>query len=1151
MRHETVVSEKWAFWLGGFSMTKVHVLLLSACVAAVAAPAAAQAGERLVAVDVAAGPLDGALMQVARQAGLQLVFTDPAIGLRKAPRITGRYTPRAALDLLLARSGFAWRYTGPNAVRIVASNDTAPRPAGFVQTAPEAPSVETQDGPRTPTTAQVEAAVEQDSDDAPSQNIVVVGSQIRGAKTTAALPVTVVDERQIAATGAVNGDELFRSVPQLGDVTFNSSYLPNSSNAARGDVGSVNLRNLGVGNTLVLLNGRRVVNHPTSRADDNLVPVLTYNTNAIPVFGLERLEILRDGAAAIYGSDAVAGVVNTVLKTDFNGLQIEGQTGYPEGTSQTENTLTLLAGHDFAGGRGNVTLFASYTDRSALRSSEQYYTASDDKRPLFVGTRFDGSTSLDGRSTITPWGSFQTLGNVQVRQGTTILTNASGQFHIQPSTNAGCQTNATTGLRNGICIDDGVNTAAGDRNLRFDPRSAYDTYIVPKTERINLFLNGHYELTEGLELFGEAGYYTATTDSIQSSSGTLSSLPIIVPASNYYNPFGATLINGVANPNRLPGINAPAGGLAVTLSSYNVADAGPNLVHVKNDQYRGLLGLRWNWLGFQWESAALYSEARVTDTSDGISATALQRQLGLSTPDAYNPFNGADLINPSGGDATPSNAAALAAIRIKTQRFSKSTLALADLKASNASLLTLPGGNLGVAIGGEVRRETQFDDRDARVDGTISFTDSVSGINYGSDLVGTSPSPDTSGRRTVMAAYAELAVPVVGPEMNIPLVRSLEFQLAGRFEHYSDVGSVAKPKIAGAWDVIRGIRLRGSYAEGFKAPNLEQINARVVTRSNTRTDYVRCEAQLRTGAISSFANCSQGFATSAQRSGNPDLKPETSNTWSGGIVLEPHFLDSTVGRITLTADYWSVKQKGIVGIFGEGNALIADYLARTQGGTNPNVVRAAPTADDIALFAGTGLAPAGRVLFVTDQYVNLLPQAASGVDLGLTWRLPDFGAGRFSFSANAAYLDKFFLEPSPGIQQLLDARAKGTINAGTAIADAGDLVRQNGKPRWKVTGSGTWEYNQFQIGAFTQYTSDVDDTGLIDSAGAAWLIEDQMTYNLYAQVTVGNKREGRYRMRIGVRNLTNESPPLSSTGFLGSMYNPYGRYWYANIRASF
>jgi len=1132
-------------------MIRTYRLLLSACATAMIVPTSVVAKEqRTVTIDVPAGRLDEALLRVARQAGLQLVFTDPAVADRRAPQINGRYTPGAALDLLLARSGFGWRYTGPRTVRVVPLDTASLAPVAFVQATAPAPVHQVVGERLAPSNTAIEAAVNADGA-APASDIVVVGSQIKGANNVAALPVTIVDEQQIAATAAVSGDELFRSIPQLGDVTFNSSYLPNSSNAARGDVGSVNLRNLGVGNTLVLLNGRRVVNHPTSRADDNLVPVLTYNTNAIPVFGLERLEVLRDGAAAIYGSDAVAGVVNTVLRTDFTGVQIEGQTGYPEHTSQTENTLSLLAGTDIGHGRGNITLFASYTDRTPLRSSEQDYTASDDKRPLFVGTRFAGATALDGRSSITPWGSFQTVGNVQVRQGTIALTNASGQFHIQPLTNSGCQTNATTGLKNGLCIDDGTNTAAADRNLRFDPRAAYDTYIMPSVERLNLFANGHYELTPGLELFGEAGYYKATTDSIQSPSGTLSSLPIIVPTSNYYNPFGPTVLNGAANPNRLPGINAPASGLAVTLSSYNIADAGPNLVHVENDQYRVLAGLRWDWLGFQWESAALYSEAQVRDTSDGISSTLLQRQLALSTPDAYNPFNGSDLSNPSGRDTAQSNAAALQAIRIKTTRFSKATLALADVKLSNAALLTLPGGKLGLALGAEIRRETQLDDRDPRVDGTTTFTDSVSGITYGSDLVGTSPSPDTSGRRIVAAAYAELAVPIVGPSMHVPLVRNLEFQLAGRFEHYSDVGSVAKPKIAGAWDVIRGIRLRGSYAEGFKAPNLEQINARVVTRSNTRVDYIRCEAQLRTGAISSFANCSQSFAISAQRAGNPDLKPETSNTWSAGVVLEPHFLDTTVGRITLTADYWNVKQKGIVGIFGEGNALIADYLARVGGGTNANVVRATPTADDIALFAGSGLQPAGRVLYVKDRYVNLLPQQASGVDLGFNWRLPDFGAGRLTLSANAAYLRRFFLEPSQPIQQLIDARAAGTINAGTSIADAGDLVRQNGKPRWRVTGTATWSYRQFQIGGFTQYTSDVDDTGLIDSAGAAWLIEDQMTYNLYGQVSVGNKQEGRYRMRIGVRNLTNAKPPLSSNGFLGSLYNPYGRYWYANIRASF
>ena len=1132
-------------------------LLLSVCATALMAPAAtAAAQERRISIDLPAGRLDTTLIQAAQRAGVQLVFTDPAITRLTSARVVGSFTTRELLDTVLAQSGYTYRFTGPRSVRVMPAPVADARRATFQPIAMQSTSAQTPTAsptgqqPTAPTTAAVEQAIAPD-DPQDTPDIVVVGTQIQGSQVTAALPVTVVDQAQIVATGAVSGDELFRSIPQMGDVSFNSSYLPNSSNSARGDVGSVNLRNLGVGNTLVLLNGRRVVNHPTSRADDNLVPVLTYNTNAIPVFGLERLEVLRDGAAAIYGSDAVAGVVNTVLRSDYNGVQAEGQVGFAEGSNLQEVNLNLLVGRDL-GSRGNVTLFASYDHRSMQRAAEQDYTASNDKTALFAGTAFAGSTSLDGRSTITPFGSFQTRGNLQVRQGTTALTNASGQFHIQPLTNAGCATNATTGLGNGLCIDDGTNTATADRNLRFDSAAAFNTTVIPEVERANIFLNGHYELTDALEFFGEAGYYTAKTNSIQASTGTLSSGPLVIPATNYYNPFGATTINGVANPNRLPGLtNVPASGLAVTLSSYNFADVGPNRVDVKNTQYRLLGGVRFDLMGFNWETAGLYSEAQVNDRSDGISQTLLQRQLALSTPDAYNPFNGGSLSFVSGSDGNPSTAAAINAVRITTERVSRSTLALADLKGSTAHLISLPGGDLGLAIGAEVRRETQNDDRDQRVDGTITYTDPISGFVNGSDLVGTSPSPDTSGRRTVTAAYLELAVPVVSPEMNIPLVRSIELQLAGRFEHYSDVGSVAKPKIAGAWDLFRGVRVRGSYAQGFKAPNLEQVNATVVTRSNTRPDYVRCEAQLRTGAITSFANCSQSFATTAQRSGNPDLKPETSNTWSAGLVLEPHFLDDAIGRIVLTADYWNIKQKGIVGLFGEGNALINDYLLRVTGSSDPNVIRAAPTADDVALFDGSGIDPVGRVLFVNDQYVNLLPQEAAGFDLGATWRLPETGMGQFSFTANAAYLDKFYLEPSPGIQALIDARSAGTINAGTNIADAGSLVRQNGKPRWKVTGTATWEYKMFQVGAFTSYTGDVEDTGLIDSAGAAWLIDDQMTFNLYGQLSIGNDREGRYRLRIGVRNLTDEAPPLSSNGFLGSLYNPYSRYWYANFQASF
>jgi iron complex outermembrane receptor protein len=977
------------------------------------------------------------------------------------------------------------------------------------------------------------------------EEIVVVGTRIEGSKVTAALPVTSIDAKQIEAIGATSGDDLFRSIPQMGDVNYNSSYIPNSSNSARGDIGSVNLRNLGSGNTLVLLNGRRVVAHPTSQADGtNLVPVITFNTNAIPTTGLSRLEVLRDGAGAIYGSDAVAGVVNTVLKDNYSGVQAEAQYGMAEGTHLKEYGLNVLAGHNFD--RGNVTVFLNYNQRTALRSGDQDYTASADKRPLFAGTHFDGAATLDGRATTTPWGNFTAA--ARVTQNGTALTSTAGAFHIQPTTNPGCLASAGAG----ICFDDGtVATSGDDRNLRYDPQAGEGTSVMPELKRLNIYLTGNYEVTADIKAYGEVGYYTATTHAFQSPVYMTSAQVITAPASNYWNPFGPTTFNGVANPNRLAGINAPAGGLNVTLSGYSFADLGPSKVDVKNTQSRFLGGLKGEKFGWRWDSALLYSKAEVKDTSDGVSATLLQRQLALSTPDAYNPFNGGNVSAPSIGDTAASGQAARDAIRVKSTRDSTSSLASWDFKISKADLFHLPAGDIGMAAGIEARRETQKDDRDARVDGTIKFTNSVTGITYDSDLIGTSTSPDTKGHRTVASAYAELAVPLISPEMGIPLVRNVEMQLAGRYEDYSDVGDVAKPKVAVAWDLVDGLRLRGSWSEGFKAPNLEQINATVVTRSNTRTDYIRCQADLQTGRISSFSNCTRTQSIAAQRSGNEDLKPETSTSTGFGVVFEPKFVPDQFGHFTFTVDYWRVKQKGIVGIFGEGNALILDYLDRMSGGSNPNVVRAAPTADDTAAFLGTGLTPVGSVLYVKDQYENLLPQEARGLDYNLMWRLHGTRFGDFDLNIGAAQLLKFYQAPSPAIAELLAARASGKINAGTTITGGGDLLKQNGKPELKWTTALTWRLNQVTVGAFTQYTSDVQDTSLLDSAGAAWTVDSQLTGNLYAQYDFVDGWASNTSVKLGVRNITDEKPPLSSNGYLGSLYQPYARYWYASVRKSF
>ena len=168
--------------------------------------------------------------------------------------------------------------------------------------------------------ASVAVAQDEDAADEPIEEIITVGSQIVGADIEGSLPVSVLTLGDIEATGATSGQELLRAIPQIGETNFNES-VTTGVNAARGDVGSINLRGLGTGNTLVLINGRRMVLHPGTQTE-NFIPVVSANSNTLPVRGLARVEVLRDGASAIYGTDAVAGVVNYVLRNDYDGAEL-------------------------------------------------------------------------------------------------------------------------------------------------------------------------------------------------------------------------------------------------------------------------------------------------------------------------------------------------------------------------------------------------------------------------------------------------------------------------------------------------------------------------------------------------------------------------------------------------------------------------------------------------------------------------------------------------------------------------------------------------------------------------------------------------------------------------------------------------------------
>ncbi len=956
------------------------------------------------------------------------------------------------------------------------------------------------------------------------QEVTVVGSRIESAKAAGALPVSVLSEERIAATGSVSGDDLFRSIPQAGDVQFQEARTTGNLNDARGDNASINLRSVGTGNTLVLLNGRRMILTPGTQTE-NFVPVQTANTNSLPVGAIRRLEILRDGAAAIYGADAVAGVVNVILDDRYTGLRVDGRYGFADGTS--EGTVALKGGVKTHGG-GHITLFGSYTRRTPLFASERSFSASEDHRAALIGTAWEGDTAFDNRSTSSPWGSFTTIPVTAVKQGAATLTT-SGVFHIEPVSNtaAGC---SSTVLPGNLCLRSGTITGTADRVLRYDENP--DRTIRGGLNRINIY-SAFKQPIGGVELFGEAGYYHAKLDGQREQSAPISSAPISIPATAYYNPFGPTTIGGVANPNRLANLTGvPTTGLALRITTYRPVDTGPRTFTVTDNMVRGLIGLRGNWGSFKWETGATYSWARTDDfTKNAISNTLFQQALARTTPDAYNPFNGGDTVNYSATDATPNSAATINSFLVGVHRIGTTSLATWDFKVSSSKIFALPAGNVGFASGVEVRRETYKDDRDARLDGTITYTDSVTGTVFGTDVMGASPAPDVSAHRTVASAFVELAIPVISEDMHVPLVQSIDLQLAARDEHYSDFGNVLKPKVAGIWSVIDGMKLRASWSQSFRAPNLAQFYSAGTQVANTRTDFAACR-------LNPATTCT-GVSTLEVRSGNQSLKPEEAETISAGLVLQPR------RNVTLTVDYWALNEDGVIGLQGAQNQILFDLLERQSGRSNPNVVRLAPVGTQVI----------GDISFVKDDYFNLGPRKLRGIDVALSFDLRHTPLGGFNFDLAASRLIKFEQSPSDLQAKLIAANAAGTLGTGITITQAGSQIKANGNPKWRLSGSMTWKAGPFSANVLVTYVGPVFDTGTALVNGQFYEVPSFTTVNAYVQYRAG-KDAGALsgtRLRVGARNLFDKAPPITSSnyGFLGSLHDAVGRFAYFELSKEF
>ena len=969
----------------------------------------------------------------------------------------------------------------------------------------------------------------QDEEDEPIEEIVVTGSHIVGADVEGTLPVTVMSFEDIESTGATVGDELLRAIPQFGSVGMGASRGGITGvNAARGDVASFNLRSIGDGNTLVLINGRRMVLHPiTQTSSFDGVPVASANANTLPVAALSRVEVLRDGAGALYGADAVGGVVNYVLNESYDGAELNVRYGAESGTDRDDFTLNGAFGTDFNGGATHIVLSGSYTQSNGLTAAEKSYAANQDLRGL-APEGFD-TTALDQRSSLEPHAqvNYTGFGSFHVRPVDLVRDNGS-VLGV-----ADCGGNGL--LATEVVFNDGVqdlcfDTGSHDRALR--PNRNETRTLVPDIDRVNLFAKIGHDLDNGWEVYGEGSYYYSKAERFWEQAAILSNGRFFVPADYYWNPLGpVTFDDGRANPNRLPGLDpavVPVEGLGFQLTSVRPTDIGPRRIEVEGTSYRILGGMKGDLGDWNVDTAVWYSRAEVDDTANNrISTPLFQQSFTLDTPDAYNIFTGVNPANPASIiDSTPNPRSSIDPFIVSATRNVVTTLTAFDFRASRPDLFSLPAGEVGAALGVEFRSEDLDEDNSAIFDGTMPFIDPLDTglapgeITNASSLQGSSVRPDVAADRDVVSVYAEFLVPIT---------ETLEAQVAARFEDFDDVGNITRPKLALAWTPTDWLRVRGAYSEGFRAPNLIQLNSPPTSITTSVDDYAE-GILLGTGDLDDGPANGNYILTTA---GNTDLGPEESEQISFGIVLTP------TDALTFSVDWWEIETEGTVGVFSDENESRLDAVLRAQGSSNPAVIRAAPDAEN----------PLGEIVQINRRFENLNQRTVSGIDYSAQLDL-DTGAGYFSFKVNAANLMDFDQAPGGNAAILVAAGA----NPAVLGASVGSQIRREFFPEWRTTISTTWNSPSelWAAGVFVSHVSDVFEPGATSSITGDFLEVDSMTTtNVYlARYDILGPESS---IRVGINNVTDEDPPLAreAFGFEGELHSSRAFYPYVSVKKRF
>jgi outer membrane receptor protein involved in Fe transport len=998
--------------------------------------------------------------------------------------------------------------------------------------------------------APTSATTDKKPSDAPEviklEAVSVTGSNIRRLDVEKVLPVTVISKDAMDLRSAITPVDMLTALPQVTSVPLNETTQ--GSAGARGDIASVNLRGIGTSNSLVLLNGRRLVAHPTSGAVN-----YTSNVNQLPTQGIAQIEVLRDSASSIYGSDAVAGVVNYVMRRDFRGTELKVRYGLPEHPGGESVQTTLTFGTDFAGGRGRFLVTADFLYRDAIYLKDRDFTANAD-HSASAPPPFNAATStFNGASLTSFW--------PQVRVGTATTTT-----YFRPV--------------NGVPT---FTTVAPVRGVNNDSFININQFFIgsPRSTRDNLFSAVEYDLKNGITAFGDVSLYHAKSYTqrtpISLNAPTTNRLaPLAID--NPFNPFGSRFYSPTGAPNadgtaRLTGTPQQTV-LAVTL----INSLLPDQTNVTSNLYRVVAGLRGKLGRWSWETAALDSRSQVVDKSPNyVRESLLDAALLRTDATAFNPFGYTFKV--SGGAVVADQPyknpkSVMDTFTWPFRRDGRSALSSVDARASGP-LYSEWAGDISLAFGAEYRKEKFSDLRPYYISINPPNTPGLDPTT--NDVLQFPPAPDSAGKRNVTSFYTETVVPLASPKNNWVLLKSVEISASARYEKFSDFGKTTKPKVGLNWKPTNSVMLRASYSEGFTAPSLPMLYAPFQYNTSALPGI--------TDAYRAPAIADGPYVIRTYSFGNPALKPSVSRGKSAGLVLDVPF----VKGVSVSADYWEIGQSDVIGqrssqlIFDTDSLLLkaataaqlaaGKTLAQVDLGSgtaaykgDPAVVRFAVTPQDVTDFSrasNTSNGTVGRIFSISAPYLNLSKGYASGWDFGLNYASPRFKFGRLDLNSDWAYLRKSY-----------------TIQAAASGAPiVTERVNVGGSSRWRGTSTLSWRNGQWGAGVSAYYIGSFYDTGattsqaVYESLGRPhylarqfttgnffyyYRVPDTITYNLFASFRAGPQAPKWFKgssLRLGVVNLMDTPPPLTSgaTGYSTAVYQGLlvGRTWTLELSKQF